>query len=282
MSAPTTAQWLRNAGHRVSVGSGRRATYLATWTIHRAHRIWQRATGWLAQGEGLGWLLRAAVLLGVAALLRKIAVALVAALYARLAHGGAPWLLWGAAAWWVVSAYRAGAEDWQPKHPPAPAATKETHTVTDQEEEATTEGTVAEAAPTPAAPPAVSPVALVAAVRDIGTPHAQLKPLAEHLGITTDAVRARAAEMGWPVKDVRMQGRSASAGLRWDELPPLPPSPPFPGVVGAGQPTDDNDDDTPEERPREGVRVVRHPTGVTIYDLADNHRHHTVNGESRT
>ncbi|MEU9921886.1 hypothetical protein AB0H51_11415 [Streptomyces griseoluteus] len=277
MNAPTTAQWLRTAAHRISVGSGRRATYLAAWTLHRAHRIWQRASGWLAQGEGLGWLLRAAVLLGVAAVLRKVAVAFAAGIYARVEHGGAPWLLWGAAAWWIVSAYRAGAEDWKPKRPAAPASAPAAPEAEEQPEPA-----AVERAEPPAAPPAVSPVALVAAVRDIGTPHAQLKPLAEHLGTTTDAVRARAAEMGWPVKDVRMAGRSASAGLRWDELPPLPPSPPFPSVVGAGQPTDDNDDDAGGEEPREGVRVVRHPTGVTIYDLADNHRHHTVTGESRT
>jgi hypothetical protein len=75
------------------------------------------------------------------------------------------------------------------------------------------------------------------------TPHAQLKPLAEHLGTTTDAVRATAAGLGWAVKDVRMQGRSASAGLRWDEAPSPEQAYPSPGVVGAGQPADDNDDD---------------------------------------
>ena len=80
-------------------------------------------------------------------------------------------------------------------------------------------------------------------MREVGTPHAQLKPLAEHLRTTTDAVRAAAAGMGWAVKDVRMQGRSASAGLRWDEVPSPEQAYPDPGVVGAGQLADDDNDD---------------------------------------
>ncbi|MER8030690.1 hypothetical protein ABTZ78_17225 [Streptomyces bauhiniae] len=271
MSAPTTMQWLRTAAHRVSVGSGRRATYLATWTLHRAHRIWQRATGWLAQGEGFGWVLRAAVLVGIAAVVRKVAVALVTGIYARVAHGGERWLLWGAATWWVVSAYRAGAEDWQPKRAAAPGKGAEPG-----KEKVASEDSASEATPAPAGPPVVSPVGLVAAVRDIGTPHAQLVPIAEYLRTTTDAVRATAAAMGWPVKDVRMTGRSASAGLRWDEVPSPDQVYPLPGVVGAGQPADDDNDDAPEEGPREGVRVVRSETGVTIYDLADTHRFHKI------
>ncbi|MGW4300409.1 hypothetical protein ACWEHT_11590 [Streptomyces sp. NPDC004646] len=249
MSAPTTLQWLRTAAHRLSVGSGRRATYLTTWALHRARRIWQRATTWLREGEGIGWLLRLTVLIAGAALIRKITTTLAVALYARVRDGGAPWLLWAAATWWVVSAYRAGADDWNPRRPaaplqeeesdaPAPAPTEEEAPPTEAPEDSTPE-----AEQPPAERLRVSPTELVAAVRDIGTPHAQLKPLAEHLRESTDAVRATAASMGWPVKDVRMAGRSASAGLRWDEYPSPAPADPPPGVVGAGQRTDDNDDD---------------------------------------
>ncbi|MFI0236345.1 hypothetical protein [Streptomyces sp. NPDC016845] len=130
-------------------------------------------------------------------------------------------------------------------------------------------------APAPAERPPVTPTALLEAVRDIGTPHAQLKPLADHLRTTTEAVRTAAAGAGWPVKDVRMQGRSASAGLRGDEAPPSLTTPP-PPVVGAGQPADDDTDDTTDGDPREGFRVVRSDSGLTVYDHADTHRRHDL------
>lgn len=126
-------------------------------------------------------------------------------------------------------------------------------------------------------PPPVFPVELVAAVRDIGTPNAQLVPLAEHLGTTTDEVRAAAQRMAWAVKDVRMAGRSASAGLRWDECPSPDEVYPSPNVVGAGQPADDNDDDSEDGGSEKGLRVV--PLGYEariIYDPADTIRHHQV------
>lgn len=276
MSAPSTVQWLRTAVHRIAVGSGRRATYLAAWILHRGRSIWARATGWLGEGEGIGWLLRLAVLLALGAILRKILTAVAVGLYGRAADGGAPWLLWGAAAWWIVSAYRAGADGWKPKRPAAPEAP-----ATDEQAPTAPEGgpgkeEQAPAVEQPKAPP-VSPVALVAAVRDIGTPHAQLKPLAEHLGTTTDAVRAAAAVQGWPVKDVRMQGRSASAGLRWDEVPHLPLPDPSPGVVGAGQVADDNDDDRPGEGQEKGLRVVAiGQGGMVVHRLAEMVRHHSL------
>ncbi|MFB7711604.1 hypothetical protein [Streptomyces sp. NPDC056105] len=267
MSAPTTARWLRTAVQRIAVGSGRRATYLAAWTAHRARRVWTGARRWLDDGTGLGWWLRAAVLLLAVLILRKIATSVGVGIYHRIAHGGAPILCWGAVAWWAVSAHRAGADGWQPKYPavPAAAAPPPDEEPTPQRDEPETGG--------PAAPP-VSPVELVAAVRDVGTPHAQLKPLAEHLRTSTDAVRAAAAALGWPVKDVRMQGRSASAGLAW----PPPPLPPLSGVVGAGQLADDNDDDSRGKGPGEGLRVVHTDNGLTVYDLADTHRHYGARG----
>ncbi|WP_327671847.1 MULTISPECIES: hypothetical protein [unclassified Streptomyces] len=255
MKAPSTMQWIRRAGQRLSTGSGRLATHLATRALGTGRRLWDRCRTWLAEVSGVAWLVRVAVLLGVAWILQKIAAVLAVGLARTVADGGAPWLMWGAALVWIVAAYRCGRPGWTPKPTP------------DEE----TPGTDEEAVPTGRAPaewPPISPVALVAAVRDVGTPHAQLKPLAEHLRTTTDAVRAAAAAQGWPVKDVRMQGRSASAGLAW----PPPELPPLDDVVGAGQRADDNDDDTSEEGPEKGLRVVRTESGLTVYDLADRHR----------
>ncbi|ELP67658.1 hypothetical protein STRTUCAR8_08581 [Streptomyces turgidiscabies Car8] len=275
MRAPTTVQWLRTAVHRIAIGSGRRATYLAAWVVRRARSLWSGARKWLDEGTGIGWLLRAGVLLGAAAILRKVAVALAAGIYHRVENGGAPWLLWGAAACWVVSAYRAGADDWKPKRPAAPAPVDEEQEQPPPKDEAGGEEKPA-VVEQPKAPP-VSPVELVAAVRDVGTPHAQLKPLAEHLRTTTDAVRAAAAGIGWPVKDVRMEGRSSSAGLRWDDCPSPEQAYPSPGVVGAGQAATDDNDDRPGEGREKGLRVVAiGQGGVVVQRLAEMVRHHSL------
>jgi hypothetical protein len=143
-------------------------------------------------------------------------------------------------------------DGWEPRHPaPEPSADDEQRADGDQAKDSAVEQA-------PAGPPPISPVALIAAARDIGTPHAQLKPIAEHLSTTTDVVRAAAAGMGWPIKDVRMAGRSASAGLRWDECPSPAPVDPSPGVVGTGRAADDNHDGTGEEGCREGGRCAAH------------------------
>ncbi|MFK0062634.1 hypothetical protein ACIQTN_25830 [Streptomyces werraensis] len=270
MSAPTTMQWIRQAARRLSTGSARLATHLLARAIGGARAVWRRAVGWLGETSGLSWLLRLAVLLAVAAVLRKIVTALAVALYARVEAGSTPWLLWGTAGLWVVAAYRCGRDDWTPKT----RAGEPSEDSEQQPEEPAVE------APTLAGPPPVSPVELAAAVHAIGTPHAQLRPLAEHLGTTTDAVRAAAAGMGWPVKDVRMAGRSSTAGLRADEAPPLPSPGPSRGVVGAGQAADDNDDDASGEGRREGLR--KEPIGQSAFilrDPAEAVRHHTVRGK---
>ncbi|MEV7793407.1 hypothetical protein AB0O68_15650 [Streptomyces sp. NPDC087512] len=264
----TTMQWVRLTAQRICTGSGRLAAHLAGRAAQRARQLWRAAAGWLGESSGLGWVLRLAVLVGAVAVLRKVAVAVGGGVYAAVADGRAPWLMWGTAGAWVVAAYRCGRDGWVPR--PAPPAAAEQQDDGQEQEQPAVEKTPA--------PPFVSPVALIAAVRDIGTPHAQLKPLAEHLSTTTDAVRAAAAGMGWPVKDVRMQGRSASAGLRSDECPSPAPADPSPGVVGAGQPADDNDDDSDEEGPREGVEVRRTDGGLIIYDLADRLRRRGVVG----
>jgi hypothetical protein len=274
MSAPTTMQWIRQAGERLCTGSVRLAAHLVALTLGRARRIWRSVTGWLGEGEGVGWLLRLAALLAVAAVLRKVAVAIAGGLYAAVADGRAPGLMWGAAGAWVVAAYRCGRDGWEPKRLADPAVSADGEPLAD---DAAADAEPADLQP-PAGPPPVSSVALIAAVRDIGTPHAQLVPLAEHLGTTTDAVRAAARRMGWPVKDVRMAGRSSAAGLRGDEVPSPPETDPSPGVVGAGQPADDNDDDTGPEEPREGIAVRRTDGGLVIYDLAERHSRRGVVG----
>lgn len=266
---PSTMQWIRQAGQRIATGSGRLAAYLAGRTVLAARRLWQRAEAWLGDPFTFGWLLRLALLIFALAVVRKVAAAVGGGLYAAVDDGRAPGLMWGMAGLWVVAAYRCGREGWKPKRPVSEQPTGGEQPEADSQEQQ---------AAAPAGPSRVSPVALVAAVRDIGTPHAQLKPLAEHLGATTDAVRAAAAGMGWPVKDVRMEGRSSSAGLRWDECPAPDQDDPSPGVVGAGERADDNDDDSSGEGPREGIAVRRTNGGLVIYDLADRHRRRGIVG----
>ncbi|MFI1677045.1 hypothetical protein [Streptomyces sp. NPDC020607] len=269
MSAPTSSQWLRAAAGRISVGSQRLAVHLARRLVARLRRWYGKIRGWLNSPDGPPWWAKLVILLLLGFLLRKIVTGVVGGIYRRIESGAWSWMLWPAVLLWLIAAYRAGRPGWTPKSP-APAAAEEPEPKAEEPTSTTSDTTEH----TPAGPPPVSPVALVAAVRDIGTPHAQLKPLAEHLCTTTDAVRAAAAAQGWPIKDVRMQGRSASAGLRWDEVPSLPPIDPPPGVVGAAQRADDNDDDSREQEPEKGLRVVRTDSGLTVYDLADTHRHH--------
>lgn len=243
MSVPTTVQWLRAAVSRVAIGSGRRADQVASGVVRRVSRAYDRASGWVREASGFAMLFRLGLLVAAAALLRRMAVAVGGAVCRHLEDGSR--LLWVAALWWIVAAYRAGADGWEPKA----QVSAQPEASADEVEAAASEAADEPAATVKSEPPAppFSDVALVAAVRDIGTPNAQLVPLAEHLATTTDAVRAAAARLGWPVKDVRQTGRSASAGLRWDEAPTPPPIAPSPapssGVVGAGQETDDNDDD---------------------------------------
>jgi hypothetical protein len=246
-------QWLRTATDRVSDGSRR----IGARIVGRVLR---------ALGDRIGrWPWWVQIALAYAALLRG--PALLAGLgdrvHTQVESGAWSGLLTVSAVLWVVAAYRVGG---RPELAPAEPEADE------QEQEADTPPV----ATSPGSLP-VSPVALVAAVRDVGTPHAQLKPLAQHLGTTTDAVRATAQGMAWAVKDVRMAGRSASAGLRWDECPSPEQVYPSPGVVGAGQPADDNDDDTIESGAQKGFRVVPiGQSGTVVHDPAETIRHHKV------
>ncbi|GGX99236.1 hypothetical protein [Streptomyces fructofermentans] len=272
MKTATTMGWIRAAGTRLHTGSSRLATHYAARTAQSVQRRYAAVRAWLASSSGLTWLTKAALLVAAAGLLRKIATKAGGGFYERLHTGAAAWLLWPAAALWIIAAYRAGHPDWKPKQPPA--APEQNPAADAQEQQAEPADTLPPAGPRP-----ISPIELVAAVRDVGTPNAQLVPLAAHLRTTTDAIKAAAADVGWRVKDVRMEGRSTSAGLRWDEAPTPVQAYPDPDVVGAGQPANDNDDDSDGEGPREGLRVQNiGEGGRLIHDPATTIRHHTVRG----
>ncbi|MEU1478909.1 hypothetical protein [Streptomyces sp. NPDC005760] len=224
MSAPTSREWLRTAADRIAIGSQRLLTRSVGRVARAAKTRVERLPWWVQLGLAFVTLLRGP---GVLARLGDWA-------HERVESGAWSGFLAVSAIVWVMAAYRAGQGEDVPQEPPA---------ADEAEPDEADDAQPAPAVEQRPGPPPVSPTALIAAVRDVGTPHAQLKPLAEHLGTTTDAVRASAAGLGWTVKDVRMQGRSASAGLRWDEVPSPPPLDPSPSVVGAGQAADDNDDD---------------------------------------
>ncbi|WP_069743047.1 hypothetical protein [Streptomyces sp. EN23] len=80
------------------------------------------------------------------------------------------------------------------------------------------------------------------AVSKVGTPHAHLAVLAEALGTTTDRVREALAEHRIPVEPVRMRGRGSSTGVKAGRFP-APVAAPG-GVVAAGQPANNNDNNT--------------------------------------
>lgn len=275
MKAPTSGQWLRAAAVRLAVGTERLALHLSRRLAARVKALYERIRDWLSSSTGLSWWVKVALLVVAFLLLRKIVTSIGGGIYRRIESGAWSWMLWPSLLLWLIAAYRAGRPGWTPKSPAAAAAVEPQPK---PEESTSTTSDTAEQAP--AGPPPVSPVALVAAVRDIGTPHAQLKPLADHLRTTTDAVRAAAAEQGWPLKDVRMQGRSASAGLAW----PPPPLPPLSGVVGADQHADDNDDDSASEGAEKGLRVEAiGQGGRLVRDPSDTIRHHKItNQESRS
>ncbi|WP_406365257.1 hypothetical protein [Streptomyces sp. NBC_00645] len=261
MKAPTTMEWLRAAADRVSVGSARLVTHHIGRTVRAVRR---RVSSW-------PWWVQ----LGLALLVLKGGLPVMTGLgnWAHRKAEASGSTLFIAAALWLLAAYRAGHPDWKPKG--TEAAEPEDPPAPDEPVEEQPEPASASSGPWP-----ISPTELVATVRDIGTPHAQLKPIAEHLRSTTDAVRAAAAGMGWPVKDVRMDNRSSSAGLRWDECPSPESVYPDTDVVGAGQPADDNDDDTAGRPPREGLRVKAiGEGGRLVHDAADTIRHYKITAD---
>ncbi|MFJ9758304.1 hypothetical protein [Streptomyces sp. NPDC101149] len=258
MTAPTTGQWLRTAGERIYVGSGRLFWLLARKVTGRARTSGQGVRAWLVETPGLNWLFRAGLLLLGALLLKKVIVAVAGGLARRV--DAAPWLMWPLVIAWLIAAYRVGRPDWPP--PKAREA----------ESEVTVEREDGEPHQVPSAPGAAE---LVAAVRQIGTPHAHLAALAEHLGTTGERVREGCAAAGLEVTAVRMRGRGSSTGVRGDVLPPLP-SPAPECVVAAGQPANNDNNNASGDEPREGVRVQHIEGGLIVYDLSDSQRHHVI------
>lgn len=228
---PTTAEWLRTALDRVCVGSGRLFWHHTRRSVAAGRRLWARCAAWLGESSGLAWGCRAAAL-GVAGLVAgRVALALGASIARRV--DSARWLVYPAAAVWLIAAYRAGHPDWKPKRPtPAPAAPDEQPEPGDEPDDDS--GTADRAAP---GPPLPTRDQLAATLHRIGTPHCHTAALAEALGIPTDRAREALAAAGIPTDTVRMKGRGSSTGVRAADFPPLPrdgEGSPV-GVVAAGQ-----------------------------------------------
>lgn len=114
----------------------------------------------------------------------------------------------------------------------------------------------------------------------VGTPHAHVAVLAHDLGTTPERVREALDACGVRVEAVRMQGRGSSTGVKGDALPAPRPTPG--GVVDAGQPANnDNNNATPVE-PEKGFRVETIGQGGTVvHDPADAIRHHQTKAAGR-
>lgn len=263
MTAPTSAQWVRAAATRLTLGSTRLSVHLtrriAAWIRH----TWQRTTAWLGDATGIAWALRLAVLLAAAWILRKLGVSVATAAARRI--DSSPRLLWPALALWIIAAWRAGHPDWQPT--PAAAAA--------EEQEPEEPAPVSLAKDHDRAGPRLDDV--LTAARTLGTPHVHLAAIEEHLKTPRGAVRPVLTAAGIPIADVRMQGRGTSTGIRGSDIPPpAPPSEGFAvGVVGAGQTANNSNNNAPGDPCQKGLdggytfRVVDDPDNP-----ARHHVHH--------
>lgn len=266
MTAPTTRQWCRDAARRISRGTSR-----LTWLLgrrisrtgaERARTWWRGIRRWLGDASGaVDWTLRAGLLLAAAMLARHVLGTVAGSLPGRLDR--ASWLMWPAAAVWLIAAYRVGRDGWQPPTEPEP----EPDVDGEQPVEAAPDGDQDDDEPRQ-----ITPEQLAAALHAVGAPHAQFVPLAEHLGVTTAAVREACAAASIPVSGgVRMEGRSVSPGVKAEHFPALSsptaaPSDPAPlGVVGAGQRTDNSNNNTASGT------VVRTPDGALLLIRDDPH-----------
>jgi hypothetical protein len=258
----TTAQWLRAAARRIGHGS----SYLC-WSISRraagtARRWAGGIRGWLGAASGWEWCLRTGILLVLALVARKLGGGLLGAVAAHADR--AAWLLWPLTIGWCIAAYRT--HDRPRVLPPPPDK------LTDEKPAADAEGEADDPTPAPdedAARPAFAD--LIATAQKVGTPHVHIAVLAKELGTTTAAVRERLTAAGVPIEPVRMKGHGSSTGVRHEDIAPHYPPPPAPseGVVGAGQETNNNDNNT------QGLRVTRSAGGAQI-TINDSSKHHTT------
>ncbi|WP_199572712.1 hypothetical protein [Streptomyces murinus] len=231
MSAPTTVQWLRAAVDRVAVGSSRLALHSARKAVQRAHGAFQRSRGWVGDSKNTAdKVLRLALLLGAAALTRKIGTKVGSWAYHRIESGAWWWLLWATATVWAIAAYRAGHPGWKPKRA-APAGEE-------PDDEQSETGESEQAVEAPAGPLLPTIADLRTALARVGTPHAHVAVLAAHIGTTSERVREALDAERIPVEPVRMQGRGTSTGVKGGPAahPALAPRPEDVGVVAAGHP----------------------------------------------
>lgn len=269
MSAPSTMQWIRTASTRVSAGSGRLALHLARRAVEFGRRRYEAIAAWVGKSTGLWWLAKVAFLLLVASRARIVLFAIVERVNERLHSGAWGGLLFTAAGLWLIAAYRAGRDGWEPKQRPKPEQPAD-----DTDHEVQPDSAV-EQLPDEAALPTFHQ--LCEALARVGTPHAHIAVLAEDLGTSTEQVRAALDRCGVPVEPVRMRGRGSSTGVKGGSLPA--PRPASDGVVAAGHPTNNDNNNTHEDTPGEGLRVE--PIGLAgavVRDPADVIRHHKVSG----
>lgn len=273
-TAPSTAEWCREAVRRVGRGSGRLCTLLARRAVSKGRSTgrtwWAGIRGWLGESSGLGWLMRVVVLIVGALILRKLVISIAAGLAHRA--DSARWLLWPLAIVWIVAAYRVGRKDWAPKEPKEQPVEHEPEADDNPRTDDTEQPGPAVEETRPPAPEAHRPsfTALHEAVADVGTPHVHITVLAAVLGTTGERVREALALHNIPVEPVRMRGRGSSTGVRGDHFPPAPrdQETPSDGVVAAGQPANNDNNN--------GPTVARSEWGVTITDPTDMHRRHDV------
>ncbi|MFF8716175.1 hypothetical protein ACF07T_32790 [Streptomyces sp. NPDC015184] len=275
----TTAQWLRAATNRIATGSTRICLICARRAAMKAaakgRSAYDGVKGWLGESEGIAWLVKVAMLIGGALLLRKLLLGLLGGL-AALAHSDSwRWLLWPAALGWVIAAYRIGHPDWEP-----PADEK-----AEQPEDAEKEAPAEKAATTPEepaeAPPADQPHPSTTMTRDqvaqllhdVYTEGSgvHLAALAERLDRAwflghppapwaTRDVRALLTRHEVRVRDgVRVPPKGGREGVHRDDFLPLPsiaPEDPVVAVVAAGQSNNNNGNNTSTTTQREGVTIT--------------------------
>ncbi|MFJ1695676.1 hypothetical protein ACIOHC_11080 [Streptomyces sp. NPDC088252] len=261
----TTTQWLRAATNRIATGSARICLVYSRRTtmkwVGKGRAAFTAIKEWLGESDGIARLAKVAMLVVGALILRKVFLGLVTGL-AHLAHSqSVRWLLWPATVAWLIAAYRVGHPDWEPPADPEPepdraeesaAARPEPDSVQKLAEEQP-EPTEA-AAPPVEEPPLPSHQDLHEALSRVGTPHAHIAVLAEDLGTTAERVRAALDQLSIPVEAVRMRGRGSSTGVRADRFPtPVAPSV---GVVGAGQSTNNDNNNTVNLVHREGLVIA--------------------------
>jgi hypothetical protein len=266
MSTPSTMQWIRGAGTRVSTGSSRLMVHLARRAVAFGRRRYEAIAAWVGKSTGVWWLAKVAFLLLVASRARIVLFAVAERVNER-AHSGA-WggLLFTAAGLWLIAAYRAGHPDWEPKQRPKPEEPADETGTEEQPDDAV------EQLPDAAALPTFHQ--LCEALARVGTPHAHIAVIAEDLGTTPERVRDALDRCGVSVEPVRMRGRGSSTGIKGGSLPA--PRPARDGVVAAGHPAN-NDNNTPDDLTQEGLRVE--PIGLSgtvVRDPADIVRHHSV------